>query len=62
MNINVKYTPPPPRALYTPDYQEIAPSPLDVYVEGASAWLGVLLHNPAYGPDEVEDKATRRWW
>lgn len=34
-------------------HQEIAPAPLDVYMEGAAAWLGVLLRCPAYGPDEV---------
>eukprot|EP00903_Cladosiphon_okamuranus_P009715 g9240.t1 len=34
-------------------WQEIAPAPLDVYMEGAAAWLGVLLRCPAYGPDEV---------
>ncbi|CAN0286445.1 unnamed protein product, partial [Ectocarpus sp. 12 AP-2014] len=44
-------------------WQEIAPAPLEVYVEGAAAWLGVLLQSPAYGPDEVailmEDVACR---
>ncbi|CAM9315551.1 unnamed protein product, partial [Ectocarpus sp. 6 AP-2014] len=44
-------------------WQEIAPAPLEVYVEGAAAWLGVLLQSPAYGPEEVailmEDVACR---
>lgn len=33
--------------------QEIAPAPLEVYMEGAAAWLAVILLSPAYGPDEV---------
>ncbi|CAM9900360.1 unnamed protein product [Scytosiphon promiscuus] len=34
-------------------WQEIAPAPLECYMEGATAWLGVLLRSAAYGPDEV---------
>lgn len=43
--------------VFLPPRQEIAPAPLDVYMEGAAAWLGVLLRCPAYGPDEV----SQRW-